>query len=837
MRACFGSNILFTVVILFISSFQISAVCAESHYICPIPPDTTIVKDQFGCVVNRYSELKYVDGIPFLSSSFWNPGEGDSIVINVGDIEASKLYIHGGLNSVDLCHPAWGGGKGFENFFIGSQTGEIRITYSSGQVDIIPLIVGYTSWINYNYKISPEPFKSDTNMSKMLDNALCVSNGLRGYENDPDSYYLVINLRNEKVDAIELHDNAVKIGYFKVDGLSFEGVSNKGSLPDSAFSEIAGQVISDAVKSWVAKHTIESSDGYPSSREDAIEKLRLKFCTQASDINFETISKTKPDITPSNFECPKVKFSGSPSAELMTNIYYENSHEILSRVDDDGTVHESSKGADNFNALGGWTEGLGPFYTNSYTRIRALTLLSNIGFSKKVNAAIDYYDKWMMYFPKSYPSIQLGGKPVPGHATVIANEPLIYFDVLSKHGWPTKYKVRDFGNGENDGHGMLMISRWRAWLKQGKTKEWVDKRWDVIKEAAEYIPWCLENPKLSFSEHGLLYSESEGGMQIESMFCDFNCYIGLLGYIDMAKSTGRKEWAQRWQKIADKYLQSMNVYYPTTISPWGDVWDPDKTANWGNYFHATLAPAVIGMDYWGYDVMNKLPSGWAERTLRTYKMQLTRNSPAGAATAGIGYGQGYITEAALLTDNMKDASLTTDWMAKICFAPRLQHPYRVPEGSVVESDGSIWRRWGDLGNLYQLAEVVYTIQLIIGIDDIQAKQLVLMPRMPLGWKKVEVSEWPIRALSEGSSQMFNLSMSIGKNGNEYTVALQSDKAVDKGKIRIGPFNISVSSVNVTRNGEQITCKLFVSGDSKWVWVDFGNGQSKSYKINVKAQWY
>ena len=85
--------------------------------------------------------------------------------------------------------------------------------------------------------------------------------------------------------------------------------------------------------------------------------------------------------------------------------------------------------------------------------------------------------------------------------------------------------------------------------------------------------------------------------------------------------------------------------------------------------------------------------------------------------------------------------------------------------------------------------------------------------------------------------MFNLSMSIGKNGNEYTVAFQSDKAVDKGKIRIGPFNISVSSVNINRNGEQITCKLFVSGDSKWVWVDFGNGQSKSYKINVKAQWY
>ena len=91
-------------------------------------------------------------------------------------------------------------------------------------------------------------------------------------------------------------------------------------------------------------------------------------------------------------------------------------------------------------------------------------------------------------------------------------------------------------------------------------------------------------------------------------------------------------------------------------------------------------------------------------------MQLTKNAPAYVASAGMGYGQGYITEAALLLDRMHDASLMTDWMAKLCFAPRLQHPYRVPEGSIVEGDGSIWRRWGDLGNLYQLGEVVYTMK-------------------------------------------------------------------------------------------------------------------------------
>lgn len=803
--------------------------CARREYVCVAPPGrfTKVGKAHAG------NPVKFVDGIPLLSGSFWKPTEGGSAVINTVGIEASRLYLFGGVNSTDRSQPAWGGGNGFENFFFGSRTGEIMIKYSTGRTDTIPLVVGYTSWINYNYKMSPEPFKSHPDMAKLLDRALCVANGLRGYENDPDSYYLVIGLRKARIDAIELWDNPDKTGYFKVNGLSFEGVSNKMALPDSGFLNVEGRTTNDITTKWVTKHLILSSEGYPARRRTAIAELRLKFDTQPSDINYKTISETKPEITAHNFNGPKVKFGGSPTAELMTRIYYENAQQMLNRIDSTGMVHESAKGADNFNGIGTWTAGLAPFYTDSYTRIRALTLLSNMGFSKKVNAALDYYDKWMMYFPESYPKLQLGGKPVPAHATVIANKPLIYSEFLSKHGWPTKYKNPDFGNGENDGHGMLMLSRWRAWLKQGMRKSWVDKRWEAIKAAAEYIPWCLSNPKLSFSKHGLLYSESEGGMQMESMFCDLNCYLGLLGSVDMAKATGRMKWAERWQRIADVYLDSMNAYYPTTVKRWGDVWDPMKTASWSGGF-ATLAPAFIGMDYWGYDVMSKRPSCWAQRTRRTYRMELTHCSPPYAATAGIGYGQGYLTESALLMDNMSDATKMVEWTAKICFAPRLQHPYRVPEGSVVDGDGSIWRRWGDLGNLYQLGEVEYTIQVILGIDDINPRRLVLMPRMPLDWNSIRVVDWPVRTFSKDKSQLCDVSVTERKEGNEYRIVLQSNKAIDHGRVRIGPFDISSRSVSVMRNGKQVRGTFFVSGDSKWVWVVFGDGKAKTFEITAKA---
>ncbi len=731
---------------------------------------------------------------------------------------------------MDVSQPGWGGGNGFENFFFGSRTGEIRIHYASGQVDTVPMIVGYTTWFCRNYHICPAPFNSDTNLAALLGRALCIGNGLDAWREDPGNYFLVIALRPEKVAAIELCDSAAKTGYFEVKGISFAGAHN-GSLPTATFSIIHGPTIDPAMDGWIAGHTIDSADGYPQSRQTAIDELRCTFDTQLDDINDQTISDAKPEVTAANFDGPKVEFDGSPTAELMTRIYFENAAQMAGRVDRDGRVHESARGADHFNGIGTWNAGLGAFYNDSYTRIRALTLLSNLGYSEKVNAAIDYYDKWMMYFPEHYPELQLGGKPVPAHTTVIANEPLVYFEKLHPVGWPTRYKTHDFGNGENDGHGMLMLSRWRAWLKQGRSHDWVDARWDCIRAAAEYIPWCLANPALSFSEHGLLYSESEGGMQKESMFCDLNCYLGLLGSVQMAKATGRTEWARRWHTIADAYLKSMNAYYPTNMPAWGDVWDPDKTATW-TYGHAALAPVVIGMDYWGYNVADQLPPGWKERTMRTYRMQMTKNAPPDAAPAGMGYGQGYITEAALLLDQMQDASRLADWMAKLCFAPRLQHPYRVPEGAVVESDGSIWRRWGDLGNLYQLGEVEYTIQVILGIDDLNPRELVLMPRLPLDWDGLKAADWPVRTFSRGKSRLAPISLTVRKDGGEFIVAIESAEPIDSGKIRIGPFSDSVKSVRITRNGRSVRGKLFQSGDSKWVWVAFGNGRDTKFEISA-----
>ncbi len=805
-------------------------------------------------VSSDLQEFKIIDGVVFYQSPIWQPEKDpedkekwseyrDEYVERTSNsgayrlqelnIMAKHLYLLGCLNSVDISNPLWGGGDGYRNFFIGDTAGTLSIAYQSGLIDVIPIVFGYTAWWHDNYQAAFEPFRSDTQAKEQLNDALCVVKGLDGYQRDPDDYYLKIGLRNEPVSWIELEDNPDRIGYYRVDGLSFGSPTNVEELDKDSYLIKEGLPISKSRKDSLDELLVRSADPYPEKRYQAIRDMRRKYSTFPDDINEKTIQETPPEVLPEDFPGPKVTFSGSPIATLLTRIFYENANQIPGRIEADGMVHESASKADNYQGFAGWIPELGAFYTDSYTRIRGLTVLTHMGFEEKVNAAIGFFDKWMMYFPQSYPEVQLGEKPVPGHATVIANKPHIYYNYLRGLGWRTIYESPDFGNPENDGHGLLMITRWRAWLKQGRTKAWVDNRWEAIHEAAEYIPWCLDNPDLSYSKHGLLHNESEGGMMGQSMYCDYVCYLGLLGYAEMAHVSGRMEKAERWREQADRLLTAMEAYYPENIKPWGDVWNPKKNAIF-SYIHSTLAPACIGMDFYGYDVMDVLSDDWAERTRSTYQMQLTRNRPAFAAPAGMGYGQCYITQTGLLLDEMADADKMVEWMARLCFTPRLKHPYRVPEGAIISDDGSVWRRWGDLGNLYQLADVVHTIHLMIGIDDIEPAQLTLMPRLPASIKQMEIEGWPVRTMSQDESTLteINLEMRCDPDTGQISFRLASSHPIDRARLRLGPFPSGAGSLKVMQNGREVPFTPIVSGDSGWVWIRFGGEPVKVYEFTL-----
>lgn len=762
-------------------------------------------------------------GVPFTKQKEWVPErEGEQLSINLG-VKAKHLYLLGAINSVKMANPGWGGGKGEINFFIGNSIGTLLLNYQSGAVDAIPLIIGYNVWWHDAYQQSHVPLSQPGPERDLLDKVLFVANGIDGWKSEIKDYFIVIKLRDEMINSMTLVDRIDKDGTFVLEGATLDGVTSNS--PQASLESTVTKDVDEGFKTWLPTHTIDSRNAYPETIATTLKDLGNRFYTYPEDITEAMIESTPKEITSENFEGPKVRFSGKPEASLMTHIYYENAHNTSTRVEEDGSVHESAKGSTNYPQFGTWIPNLQPFYTAAYTRIRALTVLSEMGFNDHVSRALDYFDYWLMYYPRSFPEIQLGGKPVPGHASVIANQPHVYPDILSKSGWPTRYQVRDFGNPETDGHGMLMLTHWRAWVQLGRPLDWIEKRWEAINEAAEFIPWALENPDLSFSEHGLLYAESEGGMSMVSLYSNMACYFGLLGYVDIAKAAGKDDIAQRWSDIAEKLRLAMEAYFTIQDPQYGDVWDVQKAAGWG-YEQGVLAPILFGMDLTGYDVNNRLPAGWAARTRRSYEKIIKNMQPEFCAPAGLGYGQNYFTQSALLFDRMEEATPMVEWLARFCYAPRLEHPFRSPEGITMQSDGSVWRRWGDLGNLYQMAEAVYTIHVLLGIDDLNLDRLVLMPRLPLGWTDIDVAEWPVVIAGENGAVTANLAYKLRRNQetNAMMIEVMPDRPIQHCAIRLGPFkgdgNLTCSMIKPQDHSDNM--RIVESGGFRWVWCEVDN---------------
>ena len=48
---------------------------------------------------------------------------------------------------------------------------------------------------------------------------------------------------------------------------------------------------------------------------------------------------------------------------------------------------------------------------------------------------------------------------------------------------------------------------------------------------------------------------------------------------------------------------------------------------------------------------------------------------------------------------------------------------------------------GDLGNGVQEGEIVKTLRIVMGVDDTQPDRLQFFPRMPYGWKEMDVEKY------------------------------------------------------------------------------------------------
>jgi hypothetical protein len=207
---------------------------------------------------------------------------------------------------------------------------------------------------------------------------------------------------------------------------------------------------------------------------------------------------------------------------------------------------------------------------------------------------------------------------------------------------------------------------------------------------------------------------------------------------------------------------------------------------------------------------------WRAVNEATYQRLLDTYKPFGFYGQAMGYGQGFVTQSALLLDRMHDATQMLDWVAKEIYDPR-DGCYIVPEGVQIAPTGRFWYKIGDLGNGVQEGEIVKMLRIVVGVDDTQPSRLQFFPRMPYDWKVITVREYPLAFISAGKLQTAFLNYKLKRSGEEMDLRISSDKDIGPVAVRLGPFASQPLARDIRVNGKvPVGASVEHSGDSWWI---------------------
>ncbi|MDE3149272.1 MAG: hypothetical protein KGL37_07360, partial [Acidobacteriota bacterium] len=367
---------------------------------------------------------------------------------------------------------------------------------------------------------------------------------------------------------------------------------------------------------------------------------------------------------------------------------------------------------------------------------------------------------------------------------------------------------------ENDGQGLTILFLYKLWLRQPDRDEWLRARWPDVKAAGDWILWQFAHPGISGAANGLLHTTGESANgDGYSVYPDAVCMDALRALAQMAGSIGDTGSAQRWRERADKMQRAITAHYIVTDPNYGRVWTLDY-ANW-THKGSVLGPLIFQADYQGFAPEDSIPE-WRAVNAATYRRLIDSYKPFGFYGQAMGYGQGFVTQSALLLDRMRDATLMLDWTAKEIYDPRYKC-FIVPEGVQIDPTGRFWYRIGDLGNGVQEGEIVKALRIVLGVDDTHPGRLQLFPRMPYDWREIAVGRYPLVFASRGTLGTAFLNYRLRRSGNRMELNVSSDKELGPVAVRLGPFAKQPEASSVRVNGKIPAGALVEhSGDSWWI---------------------
>ena len=733
----------------------------------------------------------YKYGVPFIETA-WKAPAGGTMRVDVG-VQAKRIFLLG-MTETERPH-AWSSASTYSSrFFVGDNLGQIRLHYTDGSTQDFPLILGESVWWGLPFYQAREPFPSDARLRMAFEQAI------RLYPAAPvedGNYVAVIEPRKVPLASIEIEKSASKVGSVAIAGITVES-AGENSIAGAA--TIPAGEFSPEFSKFLREKPLRAGGVDESGSHARLDKLSEVFYT--TDAVFK--QPILPQV-PHGYTGPQVTFKGTTYAAALQNAFYANVQDMLDKIDADGTYHTSTRDALSWagdprsagGEFGSFRTDVGVYYNQSWSRDlgRSLQELTELGFLSKATPTADFALRSARTWEEN-PALKYNGESLPAHWSRIINRPDFSLPL------------------ENDGHGLISLFIYKLWQRVPDRDAWLRSHWTDVKAAGDWIPWQFEHANITGAANGVLYTtgESAGGKGY-SVYPDAICMTSLEALARMADSIGQTQSAEIWRDRAEKMRKAIPARYLITDPKYGRVWSLDDSG-WPNQ-STVLGPLIFLADYKGIAPEDDDP-GWRPANEAAYQRLIDTYRPFGFYGWAMGYGQGFVTQAALLLDRMKDVTPMLNWTAREVYDPQI-NSFVVPEGAQVDPAGRFVFRTGDQGNGVQEAEIVKALRIVIGVDDNEPDRLRVFPRMPYGWSEIAIEKYPILFSRDGKMETALLHYKLERAAGRMNFDISSDKGLGPIAIRLGPFDKQPTISAVRINGRvPENASVQQSGDSWWV---------------------
>lgn len=858
----------------------------------PVPEDP-VETDLYAVEVDKGARLTYCRSIPFLAS---DPGlrkattrksQGNSEFIPVG-ARAETLFLLGMINlgwENGVAH--WGEHPETrevrdDQVYAGKQLGSLVIHYAGENRDTIPLVMGSTMWFSQHWTHGAshdvalptmEPFASRAGYMDVLRNTLRVREDEypASHASDYRHFYLPVLTRNRSISSIEIIDDPGTRGVPLVSAITLKGNKQEGLI----------RLPSQPVSASDLEAALDPGSP-PDYRGDALRIARLLY-NRVEDMpeHPEALS------LPANLDATSITFLGAREAVWLSNIWAANLVQIHGKFDAE-TGYFMETGEDcpfygGYSGMGTWSvQGI---YPAAYSRTSdhfATLAMRHINLPRRETSFVDFCDKWLYFYRPNRDPLKGPPNDLLDLDRYPADAPPHWSMELSRP--PTtggELNVNEIhGDEEMDGHAATLVARWYAWkLQGGGAGPWLmderediygHSRWESTRDATEFICWLMD-----YTGRDLVYSEGEftgwggigrdycqvpPGMSTETdpekirrnyananmyePYPNFACMTALRCAAQMAEAAGEDAYAVKWRQRADIIREAM-----LRLLIAGDF----NKLTWKIAPHSVLTTFQDRLvQAWFSLYMDGLDSRqWDQEMLN-----ITRNTfhehmemPYGhAPVLAMGYGQGWLTHASLLLDEMDHAGKLLVNTAIYSYDKNMDYrdPERgidwrkwcwiVPEGANLLPDGS-WHRINDLSNGANQGPVMHALEACAGVDDSDPDMLRIMPRIPDPLRGVEVKNHMVLIPVPGGLKKIRIAYSFKREG---VFGFRSSEPVPAMSVRLGPWDLEEAEKRLGRlKSSGFAGRIEKSGvygecPAWWLWIE-GLDDCTELDINLNTR--